>query len=117
MMRKRGFINNTARISYLLCGPIFSQFLCSQEPYKRTQLWRMTSSGILFNEGSAPPFDPRKPSSSSAGFVLDVGHADPMTLMRNRRPLQLIVSKLSSQRKAYQTWSFTEVSFQYLIHW
>lgn len=69
----------------------------------------MTSSGILFNEGSAPPFDPRKPSSSSAGFVLDVGHGDPIAMVRNRRPLQLIVSKLSSQRKAYQTWSFTEV--------
>ncbi|CAB3983690.1 Hypothetical predicted protein, partial [Paramuricea clavata] len=82
--------------------------LSKKEPYKRTQLWRMTSSGILFNEGSAPPFDPRKPSSSSAGFVLDVGQADPTTLVRNRRPLQLIVSKLSSQRKAYQTWSFTE---------
>ena len=82
----------------------------AQEPYKRTQLWRMTSSGILFNEGSSPPFDPRKPSSSSAGFVLDVGHADPMSFVKARKPLQLVVSKLSSQRKAYQTWSFTEVS-------
>ena len=85
-------------------------FLFPKEPYKRTQLWRMTSSGILFNEGSAPPFDPRKPSSSSAGFVLDVGHADPMAFVRSRKPLQLIVAKLSSQRRAFQTWSFTEVS-------
>jgi hypothetical protein len=76
----------------------------------------MTSSGILFNEGSAPPFDPRKPSSSSAGFVLDVGHADPVSLARNRKPLQLIVNKLSSQRKAFQTWSFTEVMRTILLH-
>ncbi|XP_028393538.1 vacuolar protein sorting-associated protein 13D-like [Dendronephthya gigantea] len=82
--------------------------LSKKEPYKRTQLWRMTSSGILFNEGSSPPFDPRKPSSSSAGFVLDVGHLDPLSFARNRKSIPLILSKLSSQRKDYQTWSFTE---------
>ena len=69
----------------------------------------MTSSGILFNEGSSPSYDPLKPSSSSAGFVLDVDQANPIPFVRSQKNLLLVVNKLSPQRKAFQTWSFTEV--------
>jgi vacuolar protein sorting-associated protein 13D len=39
---------------------------------KRSQLWRMTSTGLLQHEGSSPPQDPHKPVDQSRILVLDI---------------------------------------------
>ena len=47
--------------------------LARKENGRRSQLWRMTPSGMLQHEGSSPPFDPtsKKPRNDSNTLVLD----------------------------------------------
>lgn len=46
-----------------------------QEPGKRSQLWRMTGTGMLAHEGSSVPHNPNKPSaarSAEGSAILDI---------------------------------------------
>ncbi|XP_048580764.1 intermembrane lipid transfer protein VPS13D isoform X3 [Nematostella vectensis] len=76
-----------------------------KEPLKRSQLWRMTGTGLLRHEGSSPLSDPRKPSTSSSGLVLDIDSLAPPTCGKYVR---LVLSKPNTRRKHSQTWAFTE---------
>lgn len=47
--------------------------LVLQEPGKRSQLWRMTGSGMLCHEGSSPPQSkPAQPRPLDSSLVLDI---------------------------------------------
>lgn len=48
--------------------------LSRKENGRRSQLWRMTSTGRLQHEGSSPPHDPtsRKAANNAASLVLDL---------------------------------------------
>ena len=44
-----------------------------QEPGKRSQLWRMTGTGMLCHEGSSPPQSkPAQPRPLDSSLVLDI---------------------------------------------
>ena len=46
-----------------------------QEPGKRSQLWRMTGTGMLAHEGSSVPHNPSEPSaarSAEGSAILDI---------------------------------------------
>uniref|UniRef100_T1J4D0 UBA domain-containing protein n=1 Tax=Strigamia maritima TaxID=126957 RepID=T1J4D0_STRMM len=79
-------------------------FLCQKEPGKRSQLWRMTSTGLLQHEGSSPPRDPRKRSINNNFLTLDI--ADLSTQSNGLTPLSL--RKVDARRRATQTWKFTD---------
>lgn len=52
-----------------LTGPL----LLLQEPGKRSQLWRMSGSGMLCHEGSSPPQSkPAQPRPIDSSLVLDI---------------------------------------------
>ena len=78
-----------------------------QEQGKRSQLWRMTSTGMLQHEGSSVPRDPRRPHGSSVTFVLDISDL----AHQPTRDVHLTLRKPDDKRKMTQTWRFTEVSF------
>ncbi|XP_077998114.1 intermembrane lipid transfer protein VPS13D-like [Glandiceps talaboti] len=77
-------------------------------PGKRSQLWRMTSQGLLRHEGSSPPRHPNQSSSSGGGYidglVLDTANLSfsPNAFV----PLKL--SKPDERRQKHQTWYFTK---------
>ena len=74
---------------------------------QRSQLWRMTSTGMLQHEGSSPPQDPRHRSDDSRTLVLDVaGPGDVPSAMVTTVPLML--RKPDPQRSLTQHWRFTE---------
>ena len=85
-----------------------------QEKGKRSQLWRMTGSGLLQHEGTAVPMDPgrrkgtMKTSRSSGAvsgqyYVLDIeGLA-----VQPGRDHALILRKPDPRRMYTQVWSFT----------
>uniref|UniRef100_A0A2C9LEM5 UBA domain-containing protein n=1 Tax=Biomphalaria glabrata TaxID=6526 RepID=A0A2C9LEM5_BIOGL len=76
-----------------------------KENSKRSQLWRMTGSGMLEHEGSTAPRDPRNPKSNSEpGLVLDIADMAP----RLDNPAPLVLKKPDARRKTTQTWRFTE---------
>ncbi|CAH1239855.1 VPS13D [Branchiostoma lanceolatum] len=81
--------------------------LRKKEPGKRSQLWRMTSAGLLRHEGSSPPRHPGSstaPSKAMDGLVLDITDiaANPLKF------ITLCLRKPDQRRKATQTWNFTE---------
>ncbi|XP_070561460.1 LOW QUALITY PROTEIN: intermembrane lipid transfer protein VPS13D-like [Ptychodera flava] len=79
--------------------------LKKKTPGKRSQLWRMTSNGLLRHEGSSPPRDPRKTSSTSIdGLVLDSDHIS----FSASSYIPLTLSKPDERRGRHQTWFFTE---------
>ena len=71
---------------------------------KRSQLWRMTSTGLLQHEGSSPPQDPRKPVPQSHILVLDI--AGPAVQPDDFVPLML--RRADTRRSLTQQWRFTE---------
>ncbi|KAL5009744.1 hypothetical protein ScPMuIL_012049 [Solemya velum] len=75
-----------------------------KEVGKRSQFWRMTSHGMLEHEGSAPPRDPRK-SSTSLGhsMVLDIADIAPQP----GKCVPLTLRKPDERRCSTQTWRFT----------
>lgn len=77
--------------------------LSTKEPHRRSQLWRMTSGGLLSHEGSSPPSV--KPGPANAGLVLDIDSLAPPTCGKYVR---LVLSKPNPRRLHSQTWSFTE---------
>nr|XP_006005250.1 PREDICTED: vacuolar protein sorting-associated protein 13D [Latimeria chalumnae] len=82
--------------------------LKKKEPGKRSQLWRMSGIGMLCHEGSSPPHNPSKPSSSrsaDSAFVLDIAGLAAVT-DNSYEPLML--RKPDRRRKTTQTWNFLE---------
>ena len=85
---------------------------CRQEPGKRSQLWRMSSAGMLLHEGSSAPQDPHKSmlssptsaksSRSSAKYVLDINDI----ALQPSREVPLTLRKPDDRRKSTQIWQF-----------
>ncbi|CAN2388149.1 Vacuolar protein sorting 13 homolog D (S. cerevisiae) [Pristimantis euphronides] len=82
--------------------------LKKKEPGKRSQLWRMTGSGMLCHEGSSPPHNPNKPSetrSLESSLVLDIAGLAAVT---DNRYEPLMLRKPDRRRSTTQTWSFQD---------
>lgn len=84
---------------------------CGQEPGKRSQLWRMSSTGMLQHEGSSAPQDPHKSLTSRAAsvksaslvtYVLDIKD---IALQPNRE-VPLTLRKPEERRRSTQIWRF-----------
>ncbi|XP_048417069.2 intermembrane lipid transfer protein VPS13D isoform X1 [Stegostoma tigrinum] len=82
--------------------------LKKKEPGKRSQLWRMASNGMICHEGSSPPHNPNKPSSSrqsNSGLVLDITGLGAVTDCRYE---PLMLKKPEQRRSNTQTWCFRD---------
>ncbi|XP_078281630.1 intermembrane lipid transfer protein VPS13D isoform X1 [Rhinoraja longicauda] len=82
--------------------------LKKKEPGKRSQLWRMTGSGMLCHEGSSPPHNPNKPSYSEppqSGLVLDIAGVAAVTDCRYE---PLMLRKPERRRGTTQSWYFQD---------
>ncbi|XP_053704503.1 intermembrane lipid transfer protein VPS13D [Synchiropus splendidus] len=79
--------------------------LKKKEPGKRSQLWRMTGSGMLCHEGSSPPQSkPAQPRPLESSLVLDI--AGLAAVSDNcYEPLKL--RKPDPRRSTTQTWYFS----------
>ncbi|XP_058017026.1 intermembrane lipid transfer protein VPS13D [Ahaetulla prasina] len=78
--------------------------LKKKEPGKRSQLWRMTGTGMLCHEGSAVPRHPDKPSpprSAESSMILDIAGLAAVT--DNRWAELKMLKHLQGQ-----TWSFRD---------
>ncbi|XP_060085097.1 intermembrane lipid transfer protein VPS13D-like [Ylistrum balloti] len=75
-----------------------------KENGKRSQLWRMTTKGMLEHEGSMPPRDPRKQGTSSNRLVLDIADIAPQP----GKMVLLTLRKIDERRKSTQKWSFMD---------
>uniref|UniRef100_A0A2R5LD33 Putative vacuolar protein n=1 Tax=Ornithodoros turicata TaxID=34597 RepID=A0A2R5LD33_9ACAR len=75
---------------------------------KRSQLWRMTSTGMLQHEGSSTPLDPRSSAASGRNggrmLVLDIAGLGP----EPKQYTELMLRKPDERRRLTQTWTFTE---------
>ncbi|XP_021344106.1 vacuolar protein sorting-associated protein 13D-like, partial [Mizuhopecten yessoensis] len=71
---------------------------------KRSQLWRMTTKGMLEHEGSMPPRDPRKQGSSSNRLVLDIAAIAPQP----GKKVPLTLRKIDERRLSTQKWCFKD---------
>nr|XP_054769178.1 intermembrane lipid transfer protein VPS13D-like [Lytechinus pictus] len=78
--------------------------LRKKEPGKRSQLWRMTSTGLLQNEAFTPPRDPsqRRGSLTSNGLVLDIISGQ----FASQDEMILKLRKPDKMRQNTQTWYF-----------
>ncbi|XP_045402046.1 vacuolar protein sorting-associated protein 13D isoform X1 [Lemur catta] len=82
--------------------------LKKKEPGKRSQLWRMTGTGMLAHEGSSVPHNPNKPSaarSTEGSPILDIAGLAAVT---DNRYEPLMLRKPDRRRSTTQTWSFRE---------
>uniref|UniRef100_A0A670ZLE6 Vacuolar protein sorting 13 homolog D n=1 Tax=Pseudonaja textilis TaxID=8673 RepID=A0A670ZLE6_PSETE len=82
--------------------------LKKKEPGKRSQLWRMTGTGMLCHEGSAVPRPPNKPSpprSAESSMILDIAGLAAVT---DNRYEPLMLRKPDRRRSTTQTWSFRD---------
>uniref|UniRef100_A0A286Y024 Vacuolar protein sorting 13 homolog D n=1 Tax=Cavia porcellus TaxID=10141 RepID=A0A286Y024_CAVPO len=82
--------------------------LKKKEPGKRSQLWRMTGTGMLAHEGSAVPHNPNKPPatrSTEGSAILDIAGLAAVT---DNRYEPLMLRKPDRRRSTTQTWSFRE---------
>ena len=73
---------------------------------KRSQLWRMTSTGMIQHEGSSPPQDPKSKKQLDQSHILVLDIAGPSDKPDNFAPLML--RKPDLKRSLTQTWRFTE---------
>ncbi|XP_043916363.1 vacuolar protein sorting-associated protein 13D [Protopterus annectens] len=90
--------------------------LKKKEPGKRSQLWRMTGSGMLCHEGSSPPHNPNKPPSTrsfDSSLVLDIAGLAAVT-DNSYEPLML--RKPDRRRSITQTWFFRDGRLTCRIH-
>ncbi|XP_018606143.2 vacuolar protein sorting-associated protein 13D isoform X2 [Scleropages formosus] len=79
--------------------------LKKKEPGKRSQLWRMTGSGMLCHEGSSPPQSkPAQPRPLNSSLVLDIAGLAAVT-DNSYEPLML--RRPDSRRSTTQTWHFS----------
>ncbi|NWY00497.1 VP13D protein, partial [Nothoprocta ornata] len=82
--------------------------LKKKEPGKRSQLWRMTGTGMLCHEGSSVPHNPNKPSSPrsvDSSMILDIAGLAAVT---DNRYEPLMLRKPDRRRSTTQTWSFRD---------
>ncbi|XP_068096572.1 intermembrane lipid transfer protein VPS13D isoform X2 [Hyperolius riggenbachi] len=82
--------------------------LKKKEPGKRSQLWRMSGTGMLCHEGSSPPHNPNKPSSGrsqESSLVLDIAGLAAVT---DNRYEPLMLRKPDRRRSTTQTWCFRD---------
>uniref|UniRef100_A0A672LEB6 Vacuolar protein sorting 13 homolog D n=1 Tax=Sinocyclocheilus grahami TaxID=75366 RepID=A0A672LEB6_SINGR len=79
--------------------------LKKKEPGKRSQLWRMTGTGMLCHEGSSPPQSkPSQPRPLSSSLVLDIAGLAAVT-DNSYEPLML--RRPDCRRSTTQTWHFS----------
>lgn len=80
--------------------------LAKKEAGKRSQLWRMTSKGLLQHEGSSAPQDPKKSPEASMRniLVLDIGGQ----AVQPKHCVPLMLRKPDERRQLTQHWRFTE---------
>ncbi|XP_072553553.1 intermembrane lipid transfer protein VPS13D isoform X2 [Salminus brasiliensis] len=79
--------------------------LKKKEPGKRSQLWRMTGTGMLCHEGSSPPQSkPAQPRPLDSSLVLDIAGLAAVT-DNSYEPLML--RRPDSRRSTTQTWHFS----------
>ncbi|XP_035500343.2 vacuolar protein sorting-associated protein 13D isoform X1 [Scophthalmus maximus] len=79
--------------------------LKKKEPGKRSQLWRMTGTGMLCHEGSSPPLSkPAQPRPLDSSLVLDIAGLAAVT-DNSFEPLML--RRPDSRRSTTQTWYFS----------
>ncbi|XP_049474024.1 intermembrane lipid transfer protein VPS13D isoform X6 [Panthera uncia] len=82
--------------------------LKKKEPGKRSQLWRMTGTGMLAHEGSSVPHNPNKPSAARSPegcAILDIAGLAAVT---DNRYEPLMLRKPDRRRSTTQTWCFRE---------
>lgn len=79
--------------------------LKKKEPGKRSQLWRMTGTGMLCHEGSSPPQSkPAQPRPLDSSLVLDIAGLAAVT-DNSFEPLML--RRPDPRRSTTQTWHFS----------
>ncbi|XP_066547335.1 intermembrane lipid transfer protein VPS13D isoform X1 [Amia ocellicauda] len=79
--------------------------LKKKEPGKRSQLWRMTGTGMLCHEGSSPPQSkPAQPRPLDSSLVLDIAGLAAVT-DNSYEPLML--RRPDRRRSTTQTWHFS----------
>uniref|UniRef100_A0A1A7ZDZ5 Vacuolar protein sorting 13D n=1 Tax=Nothobranchius furzeri TaxID=105023 RepID=A0A1A7ZDZ5_NOTFU len=102
--RKRRLISHTELV--LDVDPKTQRvILQKKEPGKRSQLWRMTGTGMLCHEGSSPPQSkPSQPRPLDSSLVLDIAGLAAVS-DNNYEPLML--RRPDSRRSTTQTWYFT----------
>ncbi|KAH9376684.1 hypothetical protein HPB48_005895 [Haemaphysalis longicornis] len=69
---------------------------------KRSQLWRMTSTGMLQHEGSSTPREPRPSAEPGRMLVLDIAGLGP----EPKKYTELMLRKPDGRRRLTQTWQF-----------
>ncbi|XP_064028258.1 intermembrane lipid transfer protein VPS13D isoform X4 [Pogoniulus pusillus] len=89
--------------------------LKKKEPGKRSQLWRMTDTGMICHEGSSVPHNPHKPSPRSvdSSMILDIAGLAAVT---DNRYEPLMLRKPDRRRSTTQTWSFRDGKLTCGIH-
>ena len=80
--------------------------LSSKSGAKRSQLWRMTSTGMIQHEGSSPPQDPKSKRQIDQSHILVLDIGGPANKPDQFAPLML--RKPDPRRSLTQTWRFTE---------
>ncbi|XP_071432103.1 intermembrane lipid transfer protein VPS13D isoform X4 [Pithys albifrons albifrons] len=89
--------------------------LKKKEPGKRSQLWRMTETGMLCHEGSSVPHHPHKasPRSEGSSMILDIAGLAAVT---DNRYEPLMLRRPDRRRSSTQTWSFRDGKLTCGIH-
>ncbi|KAM4737865.1 intermembrane lipid transfer protein VPS13D isoform 3-T3 [Anableps anableps] len=79
--------------------------LRKKEPGKRSQLWRMTGTGMLCHEGSSPPQSkPAQPRPLETSLVLDIAG---LAAVSDNSFEPLMLRRPDSRRSTTQTWYFS----------
>ncbi|XP_041858896.1 vacuolar protein sorting-associated protein 13D isoform X3 [Melanotaenia boesemani] len=79
--------------------------LRKKEPGKRSQLWRMTGTGMLCHEGSSPPQSkPAQPRPLDSSLVLDIAG---LAAVSDNSFEPLMLRRPDSRRSTTQTWHFS----------
>ncbi|XP_010785847.1 vacuolar protein sorting-associated protein 13D-like, partial [Notothenia coriiceps] len=79
--------------------------LKKKEPGKRSQLWRMTGTGMLCHEGSSPPQSkPAQPRPLDSSLVLDIAG---LAAVSDNSFEPLMLRRPDSRRSTTQTWFFS----------
>ncbi len=92
--------------------------LAQREENKRSQLWRMTSSGLLVHTGSSSPRDWSNKNDTSEdirqAYVLDIEEISTNNLLNTNsttRFTRLNIQRYDPKRAFTQTWTFREDGF------
>uniref|UniRef100_A0A665WW62 Vacuolar protein sorting 13 homolog D n=1 Tax=Echeneis naucrates TaxID=173247 RepID=A0A665WW62_ECHNA len=79
--------------------------LKKKEPGKRSQLWRMTGTGMLCHEGSSPPQSkPAQPCPLDSSLVMDIAG---LAAVSDNSFEPLMLRRPDSRRSTTQTWYFS----------